>query len=294
VTDTLVIILNWRGADMTVECIDHVTAMGVDRADILVVENGSHDGSLERIRALDPPVRILPLDENLGFAGGVNAGLRTAADDGYRFALLMNNDAVPRRDTLERLREEWAEDVALLAPSIVHREPGDRVWISGGSLSPRLLEPRRTGEGSRVVTDGRVVAESEILYGTCLLVNLRAVAECGPLDDRLFLYYEDLDWSIRFRDAGFRLLAVKDAVVWHEQGTSVGGLHSETRQFHMARSSVIFYRLHGHRGRPVAIFLFRLVSGLKQLGGIILRGRFRSAGAYLRGIRAGFRQVLSD
>ena len=85
---------------------------------------------------------------------------------------------------------------------------------------------------------------------------------------------------------------VKDAVVWHEEATSTGGVYSAGRQYHMARSSVIFYRCHGRRGWPAAILLFRLGVGLKRLAVLLARGRLRSAAAYLRGIRAGFRQDL--
>jgi GT2 family glycosyltransferase len=125
--------------------------------------------------------------------------------------------------------------------------------------------------------------------GTCLLVNLAATGDVGLLDQRFFMYYEDLDWSIRFRLAGYRLRLVAGARIYHRIGASSGGADSPKQRYLLARSSVLFFRRHARQGRPWQIAFFRLGAAAKAVAKFALRGRFDVAGAYLRGLLDGWR-----
>jgi GT2 family glycosyltransferase len=102
------------------------------------------------------------------------------------------------------------------------------------------------------------------------------------------MYFEDLDWSLRFRQAEYRLRLAADAHLYHQVAASSGGLESPFRKYHLARSGLIFWRRYAHLGNSAVIFLFRLGSGLKMVARLLLKREFATLRAYLRGLRDGW------
>lgn len=103
------------------------------------------------------------------------------------------------------------------------------------------------------------------------------------------MYFEDLDWSIRLQQAGYRLRLAAGARLYHRVAVSSGGLESPARRYHLARSGVIFWRSHQRLGNPIAIVLFRLGSAVKMMSRLVLRGQRAAAAAYWRGLVDGWR-----
>lgn len=285
----LVVIINWQQPEVTLECIRAVQAMSGPATDLLLIDNGSGDGSVARFEKTLPTVELLSLPENIGFASAANHGLGRAAAAGYSYALLLNNDAFPAPDMLERLLAETAVDVALLSPKIYYEFTPDHIWFAGAKRHPILLEMRQTGKGKVDSPAWSQTKDVDYLVGTGLLVNLSTVAEVSFFDENYFMYYEDLDWSIRLRQAGYRLRLVADAHLYHRVSLSSGGVDSPAQRYHLARSSILFFRRHAHLGMPWMIFLFRLGSALKMITRLLIRRRLRVAVAYLRGLRDGWR-----
>jgi hypothetical protein len=126
------------------------------------------------------------------------------------------------------------------------------------------------------------------------LVNVEAADKTGLLDERYFFYYEDLDWSIRFRQDGYRLRVVGDARVNHRVSASTGGKENPLNRYYLARSSVIFFTKHAKLGRPLAILVYRFGSAVKTLASLILKGQFDVVRAYLAGLRDGIRVSILD
>jgi GT2 family glycosyltransferase len=286
---TLAIVLNWRQADVTLECVAALRRLAEPGLAILVLDNGSGDGSAETLRAALAEDEFRALPQNLGFAGGVNQGLRLALEQGYEFALLINNDAFPAAGMLARLLAETAEDIALLSPKILYEAEPERIWFAGGRQDPRLLELRGRGQGALDGPQWDGSRDVDYLLGTCLLVTVATIRNVGLLDERFFMYYEDLDWSIRCRQAGYRLRLVGDARLLHRVAVSSGGAESPTRRYQLARSSVYFFGRHAAEGRPWLILLYRIASAAKTVIRLIARGRRDSATAYIRGLRDGWR-----
>lgn len=288
----LAIILNWRQAALTQQCVAALQAMAYPALTILVIDNGSGDGSAEWLAAhLPPDVQVRALPENLGFAAGCNVGLREALAKQYDLALLVNNDAFAAPEMLVRLLKETAPDIGLLSPKIYYAAEPERIWFGGGRMSRRTLDLHETGRGE---LDGPRWAQSQdvdYLLGTCLLVNLAAVTAVGLLDEQFFMYFEDLDWSLRMRQTGYRLRLVAGAHLYHQVAVSSGGLETAGRRYHLARSGVIFWRRHARLGKPGLILLFRLGSGVKMVARLLVGGETAVLRAYLRGLRDGWRAV---
>ena len=288
-TRVLAIVINWRQPEVTQACVRALQGMEGIKLQILVIDNGSGDTSPEQLRQGLPGVEVRALPENQGFAGGANVGLRKAMAEDYDFALLINNDAFAAPNMLSRLLAETSADVALLSPKIFYESEPERIWFAGAQQHPTLLELRSRGQGE---LDGPLWSETrdvDYLVGTCLLANVVAVRQVGFLDEAYFMYYEDLDWSLRFRQAGYRLRVVADAHLFHRVSVSTGGVESPIRHYHMARSSVLFFHRHAQKGLPRSIALYRTFSAIKTLGLLIARGKFENAKAHLNGLRDGYR-----
>lgn len=291
-TRVLAITLNWRQPGVTLECVGALRAMTATAAlDILVIDNGSGDDSVERLRGeLPPSVAFLALPENIGFGPGNNTGLRRALDDGYDYALLINNDAFPAPDMLNRLLAAADKSIALVSPKIYYEDRPNTLWFAGARRKRYTLDIAETGRGLPDSSAWSADRDADYLLGTCLLVNLPAVARVGLFDERYFMYFEDLDWSIRLQRASYRLRLAAGAHLYHRVATSSGGLESPARRYHLARSGVIFWWTHRHEGNKMAIVLFRLGSAVKMLGRLVLTGNFATAAAYWRGLRDGRRE----
>jgi len=285
----LAITLNWQQPETTLACVHALRAMHYPSLDILVIDNGSKDGSADYLRErLPPEVQLLPLPENIGFASGNNLGLRLAAEQQYDLALLLNNDAFAASEMLAALVAEYAPDIGLLSPKIYFAAERERIWFANGRMHPLTLDLRDTGRGQLDGPAWQSSRDADYLLGTCLLVNLSAMVQVGLLDERFFMYFEDLDWSLRFRQAGYRLRLVASAHLYHAVAMSSGGLESPGRRYHLARSSVIFWRRYASWGSPVLILLFRLASGLKMSARLLWYRQIASLRAYWQGLLEGW------
>jgi GT2 family glycosyltransferase len=285
----LTIILNWQQPDVTIECVRSVEAMG--GTDILLVDNGSADESVARFRAELPAIELMALPENGGFAVGNNAGILHALQNNYDYALVLNNDAFPALDMLTHLLAETAPDIALLSPKIYYEPDPQRIWFTGGRMSPNLLEMRDSGIGELDSEKWQQSHNTDYLLGTGLLVNLAIVEKVGLIDERFFMYYEDLDWSLRLRQAGYRLRLVASAHLYHRVSLSAGGRDSPFQRYHLSRSSVLFFTRHAHMGVWWQILLYRFGSAVKKVTVFTLTGQWRTTIAYLRGLRDGWRLI---
>ncbi len=287
----LAITLNWRQPKTTIECVRALQAMHYPELDILVIDNGSRDDSLGLFNQELPSVLVKALPTNIGFASGSNVGICYALDHGYDYALLINNDAFPAPDMLSKLTAVADPDIALCAPKIFYEQEPTRLWFAGGIKHPNLLEIRKTGRGKLDNSDWGS-RDVDYLLGTCLLINLNTINDIGLFDQRYFMYYEDLDWCIRFRQFGYRLRFVSDAHLYHRVAVSTGGLDSPLRLYYIGKSSVIFFYTHAKQGKPLYIFFYRVVSILKKTTHLLLTKQFTGIYYYLKGLRDGWKNRL--
>lgn len=216
-----VVVLTWNGREDTLACLASLRGQIRPGDEVIVCDNGSGDGTEAAVRAQHPWVRFVQNGSNLGFAGGNNAGLRLALDDGRRFVWMLNNDTVVPDGTLETLlaHAESAPDVAAFQPALLSHADPSRIDTLG-------LEPLRTF-GARDVAMGRPAAEvpaapREVFgaNGAGLLVRADALRRTGLLDEDLFVMMEDADLAFRLRAAGGTVRLVPAARVLHKRGIS--------------------------------------------------------------------------
>lgn len=223
------VVLNWNGGDDTLAALASLEGIPV-----VCVDNGSTDGSPDRIAERFPDVDLIRTGVNLGFAGGNNVGIRRALARGADWVLLLNNDAVAEPGLAAALEAAAAArpDAGLLACKILFAD-GATVQYAGATFRPRL------GYSGRVATTGpdelRDVGRAD---GAALAASCAAIERVGLLDETLFLYVEDVDWSLRVRAAGFSIVFVPDARVRHKGSAASGGGASTTNLYYDTRNTI--------------------------------------------------------
>jgi GT2 family glycosyltransferase len=262
-----VIILNWNRPHDTVQCLTAVTQSTYPHLVPVVVDNGSTPGTLHHIRQAWPHIALLENGVNLGYAEGNNVGIRYALARQARYIVLLNNDALVQPDTFNQLIEAVAADPSVGAAGckIPLFETPERLWAAGEAF-PRA-EPYP-------VDDGRFDTPRELDYavGCCLLVRQEAILDVGLLDASFFAVHEELEWCYRLRQAGYRILYVPTAVVYHKVATSFTSNRSPAYHYLYTRNQLRLWQQRGlipHNWRKLrgAFYLWRHeVNMLGKLG----------------------------
>ena len=281
-----IVLLSFNCVDYTVRALKSLSDLTYSNYRSVIVDNNSATGVVEVIREKFPHMKLLVNNKNLGFASGINRGIRYAMGKGADYVLILNNDVVVEPDLLTCLVDAMKPDVGASGPIIYSLEEPQRIWSVGFSQHPVLYEMRGGARG--LMDSGQFTAPFEVDYlvGCAMLLNVSALKQVGLFDERYFFYYEDLDLSLRFRRQDYRLLTVPRAKVFHGIGVSSGKL-SRFRSFHKARSSVIFFRTHARSMQIPAIMVFRALSAIRVSFRYILLRKFDLLSSYWKGIHEG-------
>ncbi len=222
-----VVVLNWNGLEDTLALLSTLERCRVPEGwslHVMVVDNGSTDGSAAALEAGFPEVELLALPENLRFAGGNNRGVRRALEAGADAVMLLNNDTEADPALLERLllALDQHPEAGALGPLIYFGAPSQRIWYAGGRCWPALGHAAHRALRALDRGQFRSVEATGYLTGCCLLARREVWERVGLLDERYWIYAEDADWSLRARRAGVRLLFVPTARLWHKVSASAG------------------------------------------------------------------------
>lgn len=283
------IVLSWNGRDLTRDTLTSLAACRVPadwRVHTLVVDNASTDDSPRMVREEFPRVELLALAENRRFAGGNNVGLEKALADGADAVMLLNNDVMADPALLEKLLAALEEDphAAAAAPLIYFAPPTDRIWYAGGRCAPWLAHSSHRAIRARDHGQFRSVEETGYLTGCCLLARAEAWKRVGLLDERYFIYAEDADWCLRARAAGFRLLFVPTARLWHRVSASSGGAMNPWKVYQRLRANVTLWSRHA-RGLARLTWLPALLAQQTAYALLLLaRGHAAAAAAVPRAL----------
>jgi GT2 family glycosyltransferase len=274
-----VVVLSWNGRDDTRACLRSLRAVSYQPARVVVVDNGSVDGTAEVVRAEFPEVELVRHDRNMGFAGGANAGMSRALELGAEHVLLLNNDTQVEPGFVDALVDEARHrpDAAALCSKILFLEPPDRIWWAGSDYDPRRGHQRRPrGHGDEDGAPFSVVQETDRACGAAMLVPRAVLDRVGAFDEDLFAYYEDADWSLRARAAGLRIFVVPASRVWHRVSAASGGASSPRTLYFGARNAMVAAERHAPLG-PIGTWRRRAVILAAHLAQA-LRGRTGRSG----------------
>jgi len=269
------VLINWNGWQDTVECLDALGQCSYANLNVIVVDNGSTNDSVARIRAAYPDILLLESAKNLGFASGNNIGIRYALTKSADYIWLLNNDTKPAPDALSALIAKALTNPAIgavasicyyaHAPEIVQSWAGARVnlWIGYARNSTK---PQNDDW-------------FQALYGASILLACTAMQDVGLLDEGFFHYWEETELCLRLRKGGWQLVAAPDSRVLHKVAASTGGNRIVLDRYFTA-SGLRILRLHSPVPR-LAIFLFLTIRIVRRL----IRFQF----SQFKSVRAGIR-----
>lgn len=283
--DVSVVVVNHNTADLLITCLRSIYEFPPEvRFEVFVVDNRSDDESIESVRRQFPPVRILPLQKNIGFGAAVNRALVLCQG---RYALVLNPDARLLPGTLDAL--VTFADANPRAGCVGPRHVGndERIQLTWGKFPTLRSEVVRKALHTTLASSNRRMIkriEQAILTpckvdwvsGSCMLVRREAWTKAGLLDENYFLYFEDIDWCGRMRDQGFAVHYLPDVRVVHR-----GGGSTERRRIDalLAYRASQFYFVRKHYGA----FHSAAVRGLEALKSFVLLGAYLSVGRLIGG-----------
>jgi GT2 family glycosyltransferase len=281
-----IVILNWNGWRDTLDCVESCRALTWPNFRIVIVDNGSTDGSEDFLRRQLTDEKIIQAGANLGFAGGNNVGISHALKEGADYVWLLNNDAVADADALTAMVETMQNDptVGIAGSKIYFHHDPRRVWFAGGMWEKGRLRLRH--RGANELDEGQFDKTCEVgsVSGCSMLARSAAIEVIGMMDESFFLYWEDAEWCARAKAEGYKVLFVPGSRVWHKVSSSTGR-SSFVQYYYSVRNGLQFLREYDALLMPV-FAAYNLSVGLKclALGNLQpIRGCLQGLVAFMRG-----------
>ena len=239
-----IVVLNWNGLADTLACLQSLRDLRYPKLHIVVVDNGSTDGSVEALRNASARLAfdIVEAGTNLGYAGGNNLGIRYALDRDADFILILNNDTSVEPMLLDELvaAAQRNPEVGCFGPWILYMHDPHRLWFVRSDWDPGASAFTAPGKGRLASELANTPTATQYVCGAALFFRAAVARQIGLLDERFFLVYEDSDWCFRARRAGFGCTMVPSALVWHKVGTSFGTESSPLRTYFSARNKLLW------------------------------------------------------
>jgi len=275
----ITVLLNWNKWEYTAECLRSLQKLDYSNNQTVVVDNGSTNDSVARLRSLFPDVMLIENEKNLGFATGCNVGIRYALQQGASYVWLLNNDTVVHPHALTALVERAESDpqIGAVGSVIYDWERRDKVLAWGGGRISYWFGI------SRHVSVSVENEQLDFLTGASMLIRREAFGAIGLLDERFFLYWEDADFSIRLKKRSWKLAVAAHSKVWHRETATIGR-RTEFQDYFYNVSATIFLRKHA-RFSLLPIFCLCAGRTTKRFAA----GHFRRGIAVIKGIFCGLR-----
>ena len=221
-----IFVLNWNGRDLTLDCLKSLKQVNYPACNVVVIDNGSSDGSVTAIKKEFPQIEIIELDQNLGFSGGNNAGFKKVSQSDY--TIFLNNDTTVDPDFIAPLIHplEHNEDIMQTTPKIYYADNPDIIWFAGGNVNLFTGWIYHTGIRKQDNGQFNMVAGIDYATGCCFCMRSKDFASLGMLDKSFSMYGEDVDLSLRIKNGGGKIQYVPSSMVWHKVSASLGGGYS--------------------------------------------------------------------
>lgn len=240
------VLLNWNSYDFTAPCIASLKRSAHPFARIVVVDNGSQDGSIDRLQAEfnDPQMLFIRNAKNEGFSGGMNIGFQAALEDGTDMVFSINNDTEIDPACLGQLVRALEDHphCGVAGPTIYYHARSETIWQAGGAFVPLRVGISVPLKGKTAAEIPDTPREVSFLTGCAILVRAELLRTVGMLDTEYFFYGEDVDYDLRVIQSGSTLMYVPHATVWHKIDEVAKDRTSPYVLYHLARSTALLYR----------------------------------------------------
>jgi GT2 family glycosyltransferase len=297
-----IIVVNWNGFAFTKACLSSLRKINYPNFQVLLIDNASIRPEGEDLKREFPEIHLIQANSNLGFTGGNNLGIRHAMSQGFDYVLLLNNDTVVEPDFLDGLVHflDINPSYAAVQPKIRFALDKNKIWNAGGGYFKPLEMSWSVGIGKKDEGQFDVARNIPWITGCAILVKSDAIREAGMLDEDFFAYYEDVEWSFRFRKKDLKLFYLPQSIIYHVAGAS--SKLKKTKEgkvspiVHYLRTRNHLYLIRKH-GTPFSFALSLIYQSLRNAAFVVfllLRGRTKKAKAILAGHKMGLFGKIND
>ncbi|MER3512999.1 MAG: glycosyltransferase family 2 protein [Chloroflexota bacterium] len=244
ISRVFILVLCHNGLELTLACLDSLRQQQYAHAEVLIIDNASQDGTPEAIRAAHPDLGLIRTGDNLGYAGGNNIGIRVALQRGADAVFLVNNDTLLDPECVARLVSVLEADprIGVIGPMVYTWEEGRVISSAGGAIDWWHADAINVGMGE--VDRGQYQARPvDFINGCGLMITRKAIERVGLLDERYFMYWEEADWCVRIRRAGFRVHFDPGAWMRHKAAIRPDRLGPATL-YYLTRNRLLFFATH--------------------------------------------------
>ncbi|MHB0866613.1 MAG: glycosyltransferase family 2 protein [Thermoleophilia bacterium] len=294
-----VVIVSWNSYQDTADCLGSLASVTWPDLRIVVVDNGSTDGSGDRLAAAFPALTHLRSPQNTGFAGGSNLGIRAALDGGADYICLLNNDTMVDPGFIEPLvaRATRTPEAGIIGGKILYDDAENVIWYAGGRIDPRRGFTSHRGQDApdAPVYDGPDF--TDYVTGCLLFARASLYRELGLLDESYFMYCEEVDFCLRAGRAGYRCFYEPGAVIRHRVSRAMGGAYRPVFYYYQTRNLLHAYGTHlkhspepGRGGVPSVAALWRYLVVDQSL--TLTRAHRTGAAPYVAALWLGFLDYL--
>lgn len=256
-----IILVNYNGYKDTIACLKSLEKIIYCHFNIIIVDNDSDNNEYEKLMDatsnLSLKIDLLKSDSNLGFAGANNLAIRYCLETNIisDYFLLLNNDTLVETNFIDELIKtaESDNEIGLVGSKIMYYPEREKIWYAGGMINWNKYTSIHYGD--KQIDNGKYneICEIDFITGCVMLIKLEVIKEVGLLPEDYFMYYEDFDYCVQVKDAGFKLYYTPKSIVYHKVSSSTGGEESA------------FSLQYGTRNRRMVMKKYRYKNPMRKL-----------------------------
>ena len=293
-----IIIINWNTYQLTFNCLKSLKACTYNNKTIFLVDNGSEDGSGDKIALEFPDINFIKNEINEGFTGANNKALKVILKQNFDYVLLLNNDTEVKPNFLSLLEARMDSDQNLAAtqPLILDFPNKNTIWNAGGSFNSFFCLFKTRCKGMIYNPKLKIDTYTQWISGCCILVKIAVIKKVGLLDNRFFIYFEDADWSIRMTKLGYKLGVVPKSIIYHhssgsnkKNNTSNEGNLSPYAHYLNVRNHIYLIKKHSFFFNNLGSWMYQILKITSYSIYFILRGRLGKFKMVWRGVLDGIK-----
>lgn len=248
------IILNWNGKEVLKECLESIEKIDYPNYEVIVVDNGSIDGSQKAIKEDFPYVHLIENEKNEGVAEGQNIGIRYALEKGTDYVFILNNDVTLDKNILKELLKvaESDDKIGIAGPKIYYSEEPNKIWQVGRFVNWKKGTCRIEGYEIDI---GQYDEIKEVDFLGVILIKKEVIEKAGLYNPAYFAYWEDTDFCVRAHKAGFKVVYVPEAKIWHKVSYTTGKI-SGFFEYYSTRNMFWFMRQYATRKQFLSFLVY--------------------------------------
>lgn len=250
-----VVIPTFNRADDLLACLVSLNEAGIINERVIVVDNYSQDDTVHKLSSEFPEVNLIVLDDNLGAAQASNIGFDSALEKGAEYVLRLDSDTVVDSKFCLHLLNMANQhpEVGVFSPKIYFYEPPDEIWFAGANQHTWHFGAVQGHRHEKDLPENSQVREVDYIWAAAMLIKREVLQKTGGFDTDFFVYYEEVDFCLRVKELGYKLMFVPDSYVWHKVGSSENNAWTA---YHWNRSKMLLFRKHAKSRVHFFLLLF--------------------------------------